>query len=253
DLYLYLVPPARLFRLPFRMVYPAHLLSLLLACGGWAELASRTRRIPYFCAAAALPLGLHLLLLLAPGLLNAFWLRVLPGRVFENMQTAPTDSSLLFKILVLECLAALALLLYLSPRRRAGLALICLYTLTSALILRILPDSKVKEDYYTPSKTWQTPLSRVAIEDNSSLHNYHLAFGLSSPTGYDSLSLYSYRCFLDTLVPQDWSKHTREQLYDLEAPALGCACSSPAGRGCPGNTASEAIPTIQAPRRECLC
>jgi hypothetical protein len=88
------------------------------------------------------------------------------------------------------------------------------------------------EHFYQGKPTIEAHQERIAFKELQSQHNIHLLYGLSFVGGYDSLSIFRYKQLLDTIVSQVWSKHTRDQIYDLSNPlwtylGLGKVISSP--------------------------
>lgn len=90
--------------------------------------------------------------------------------------------------------------------------------LSASLFIIKIHRGSLFEHQFREVESLEAQKSRMAYQTTQSLHNIHLLYGLCSPGGYDSLSIFRYKKLLDTIVAQDWSKHTRDQIYNLENP-----------------------------------
>ena len=221
DLYLSTVPGAKFFRLPFRHNYFAHILLLPLLLYVLQRFARRSSLKKVFFIILGILFFYIAVLVFFETTVMSFYQNVLPENVFERLSlTGLIAPNFLFKWYGFEILSTILMLFFLK-QKKSTVSIFILLMITFMLFksLNLLPDSKVSPSYYTTLFN-NKPMKRVALENSHSDHNIHLSYGLKSPTGYDSLSLVSYRQFLDTLVAQDWTKHTREQLYDLHSPGM---------------------------------
>lgn len=219
------VLPAKMFRLPFRFIYMA---SILLLPALMLVLQNARRRSVLDVAMAfilSLQLAFVVVHLHFAESLMSFYEAYLPEKVFGRLRAQGlVDGLFLWKWWCSEFFAICGLRLWLQKKGRfAGspffcTAGLCLLVFALAHALSLLPDSVAPEKYYK-MKLSHLPQERVAIEGLRD-HNFHLSYGLKSPAGYDSLLLHRYKEFLDTIIPQDWQKHTREQFYDFSAPGM---------------------------------
>lgn len=212
-----LVPGASYFRLPYRAVYFFYLLSIPLALKGIEVSAHGKKR--------ALRMFLLLWLvypvfsMIAPGMVDLFWSSVLPEHVVERREMIVGLPRIFHLKYILPALVATFCLFEFSLKKRSRLVVYLIWVICAGFQYSLLPDSSVPRDYYADVE--YSLQDRVAVRNQPFARaNEHLVYGLYSLGGYDSLSFFRYRSFLDTLIPQDFSKHTREQLYNLDSPAL---------------------------------
>jgi hypothetical protein len=215
QIYQFFVPGASMFRLPFRHVYNAHLFYLpLLLIVAQNHLDSRTWSKVTLVLGGGVLMVISLSHTLFMNQLLELFQYVLPERVLGRMsQVVPLVPSFYFEWVAWEFLALVCFLCYFKRSFRWPFllgVLVALYSLSE-----MVPLSRVSEDRYVAARGMM-PSERVVVREVHSEHNIHLSYGIQSVTGYDSLSLSSFRQFLDTLVPQNWKKHTREQLYAID-------------------------------------
>lgn len=220
-LYLNIVPVAKMFRLPFRYIYFVSLVLIPLTLFALQYARSKQRFKWSFITILTIQLIYVLTHTFLQDNLIKFYQSVFDQRIIERLNNfGLISSSFLWKWFLLEVLACMCIIIYLNKKASKITAIIpLLLCLFYQLALNLHLDSSVPEDFY--KKKFNSEVQhRVAVENLDSNHNIHLNYGLKTPAGYDSLSLYSYKQFLDTLIPQNWNKHTKEQVYNLYDPKM---------------------------------
>lgn len=216
-----LVPGANMFRLPWRFLYLFSILCLPFIL----ETFNRYHKHKIFQCFIALTTLIYFFTTTAYQQQFQTFIQllqqVLPLHVSDRLNHIGLSSSnLILKTSLSEISILILIVCYLYiQHKKFKLFLLILLVIPLTYIKSLLLSVPQDESFFQFSSQ-NDAFDRVEMMDSHSLHNLHLSYGLSSAGGYDSLSLLRYRQLLDTLLPQDWKKHTREQLYDIHQPSL---------------------------------